>query len=92
MTVSVRFNVMLSNDLNRAIDDAAEQTESDRSEIMRKALQLYLAAREGKSRGKKPGLVVPGETAAGNRDRRFVSLIDLNTSPPNHKFSVSVDR
>lgn len=57
--MSVRFNVVLSDDLNRAIDQAAEETETNKSEILRKALQLFLAAREGKQRGLKLGLVEP---------------------------------
>lgn len=57
--MSVRFNVVLSDDLNREIDKAAEETESNKSEILRKALQLYLAARDGKLRGLKLGLVEP---------------------------------
>jgi predicted transcriptional regulator len=57
--MSVRFNVVLSDDLNRAIDKAAEETETNKSEILRKALQLFLAAREGKQRGLKLGLVEP---------------------------------
>ena len=55
--MSPRFNVVLSDDLNRAIDDVAKATESNKSEIFRKALQLYLAARDGKARGLKLGLV-----------------------------------
>lgn len=57
--MSVRFNVVLSDDLNREIDNAAEETESNKSEVLRKALQLYLAARDGKRRGLKLGLVEP---------------------------------
>lgn len=57
--MSVRFNVVLSDDLNREIDKAAEETETNKSEILRKALQLYLAARDGKRRGLKLGLVEP---------------------------------
>ncbi len=57
--MSVRFNVVLSDDLNREIDNAAAETESNKSEILRKALQLYLAARDGKRRGLKLGLVEP---------------------------------
>jgi metal-responsive CopG/Arc/MetJ family transcriptional regulator len=51
--------VVLSDDLNREIDNAAAETESNKSEILRKALQLYLAARDGKRRGLKLGLVEP---------------------------------
>jgi len=55
--MSVRLNVILSDDLNREIDRVAEEAETNKSEILRKALQLYLAAREGKQRGMKIGLV-----------------------------------
>ncbi|AGH83998.1 MULTISPECIES: ribbon-helix-helix protein, CopG family [Ralstonia solanacearum species complex] len=57
--MSVRFNVVLSDDLNREIDRVAEETETNKSEILRKSLQLFLAAREGKRRGLKLGLVEP---------------------------------
>lgn len=57
--MSVRFNVVLSDDLNREIDQAVKETESTKSEILRKALQLYLAAREGSRRGLKLGLMEP---------------------------------
>jgi metal-responsive CopG/Arc/MetJ family transcriptional regulator len=55
----VRFNVTLSDDLNEQIDNAAKETEANKSEILRKALTLYLAAREGKKKGLKLGLVEP---------------------------------
>jgi metal-responsive CopG/Arc/MetJ family transcriptional regulator len=57
--MSVRFNVVLFDDLNREIDKAAEEAETNKSEIIRKALQLFLAAREGKQRGLKLGLIDP---------------------------------
>ncbi|MCM0018801.1 MAG: ribbon-helix-helix protein, CopG family [Tagaea sp.] len=57
--MSVRFNVVLSDDLNREIDRVAEEAETNKSEILRKALQLFLAAREGTQRGLKLGLVEP---------------------------------
>ncbi|WP_221457035.1 transcriptional regulator, partial [Ralstonia solanacearum] len=50
---------VLSDDLNREIDRVAEETETNKSEILRKSLQLFLAAREGKRRGLKLGLVEP---------------------------------
>ncbi len=55
--MSVRLNVILSDDLDKEIDHAAQETETSKSEILRKALQLYLAAREGKRHGLKVGLV-----------------------------------
>lgn len=58
--MSVRFNVVISDELNRAIDQAATDSESNKSDILRKALQLYFAAREGKrEKGLKVGLVDP---------------------------------
>jgi metal-responsive CopG/Arc/MetJ family transcriptional regulator len=57
--MSVRFNLVLSDDLNKEIDKAVVESESNKSEILRKALTLYLAARDGKRRGLKLGLVEP---------------------------------
>jgi predicted transcriptional regulator len=55
--MSVRLNIVLSDALSREIEKAAEETETSKSEVFRKALQLYLAARAGKERGLKLGLV-----------------------------------
>lgn len=57
--MSVRFNLVLSDELNREIDRVAAETETNKSEILRKALQLYLVAREGKREKLKLGLVDP---------------------------------
>ena len=57
--MSARFNVVLSDDLNRDIDKAVEANETNKSELLRKALQLYLAALDGKGRGLVLGLVDP---------------------------------
>ncbi|WKB54928.1 transcriptional regulator [Eleftheria terrae] len=57
--MAVRFNVTFSNDLNDALDHVVDEDESSKAEVLRKALQLYLAAREGKRRGLKLGLVEP---------------------------------
>lgn len=56
--MSVRFNLVISDELNREIDKAAEKSETNKSEILRKAIQLYLAALEGKN-GLKLGLTDP---------------------------------
>lgn len=55
--MSVRFNVSLSDDLNKAIDAVVEKNEATKADILRKALQLYLAAHAGIQEGKKVGLV-----------------------------------
>lgn len=53
--MSVRLNVVLSDDLN----DELERVAADgitKSEVFRKALLLYVTARDGKKRGLKLGL------------------------------------
>ena len=57
--MSSRFNIVLSDELSEKLDHIAVQQESNKSEILRKALQLYLAAREGTQEGLKLGLVDP---------------------------------
>jgi predicted transcriptional regulator len=57
--VAVRFNIVLSDDLYKAINLAADETESTKGEILRKALQLYLTARDGSKRNLKFGLIDP---------------------------------
>ena len=55
--MSQRFNVTFSDDLYSAIDRVARGAGIDHGEILRKALQLFLAAHEGKERGLRVGLV-----------------------------------
>jgi predicted transcriptional regulator len=57
--MSARFNVIMSDELNRDLDAAAEESETTKSDVIRKALQLFLAARDGNRRGLKVGLVDP---------------------------------
>ena len=57
--MSVRFNLVLSDDLNFEIDRIAKESETAKSDVLRKALQLFLAAHEGKKKGLKVGLVEP---------------------------------
>jgi metal-responsive CopG/Arc/MetJ family transcriptional regulator len=57
--MSVRFNVVLSDELSREVDKAVEESESNKSELIRKALHLYLAARDGQRRGLRVGLIEP---------------------------------
>ena len=57
--MTVRYNVSLSDSLNEELDRAAEETETTKSDVFRKALQLYLAARDGKRKGLTIGLVEP---------------------------------
>lgn len=57
--MSTRLHIILSDDLNAAVDAVVEDTENTKSEVIRKALQLFLAAHEGKKRGKVIGLCDP---------------------------------
>ncbi|MDH2327051.1 transcriptional regulator [Falsirhodobacter xinxiangensis] len=57
--MSVRLNLVLSDDLNSEIERIVSDSETNKSEIIRKALQLFLAAQEGKKQGLKLGLVEP---------------------------------
>jgi metal-responsive CopG/Arc/MetJ family transcriptional regulator len=57
--MAARFNVVFSDDLNRELDKAVDEDENSKADVLRKALQLYLAARDGKRRGLKLGLIHP---------------------------------
>lgn len=57
--MSERFVIALSDDLNAEIEAAAKASETSKSEILRKAIQLYIIARDGCDRGLKLGLVSP---------------------------------
>ena len=57
--MSVRFNLVLSDDLNSEIDRLAQESETAKSDILRKAIQLLLVAHDGKKKGLKVGLVEP---------------------------------
>lgn len=59
---TVRAQVVLSEDLDREINKAAEDAGSTRSEVVRKALTLYLAAVEKKKQGLKLGFARPDQT------------------------------
>ena len=57
--MSTRFNNVLSDDLDRELDNAVIKTESSKSDVLRKALQLYLAALDGSRASLKVGLIDP---------------------------------
>lgn len=52
-----RIHIILSDDLSSAVDRVVEDTESNRSEVLRKALHLLVAAHDGKKRDLKLCLV-----------------------------------
>lgn len=59
----IRLNLNITDELKAQLDQAAETSVQTQSEIVRKAIHLYLAASDGVRRGKKLGLVDP-ETGA----------------------------
>jgi predicted transcriptional regulator len=54
--MSQRFNVVISDDLVAEIDKLADKTESTKADVMRKAIQLYIAAQRGAEKGLVVGL------------------------------------
>ena len=59
---TVRAQLILSDELDREINKAAEETGNSRSELVRKALTLYLAALDKKKQGLKLGFAKPEQT------------------------------
>lgn len=58
---NVRAQLVLSEDLDREINKAAEDAGSSRSEVVRKALTLYLTALEKKKQGLRLGFAKQGQ-------------------------------
>jgi len=54
--MSTRYNLVLSGDLDRQLDEVVEEDECSKAEVLRKALALYLAARNAHRGGMKVGL------------------------------------
>ena len=52
-----RLNLVLSDDLSKKIDELARESNTNKSEILRKALTMYIAAKEAPKEGQKIGLV-----------------------------------
>lgn len=53
--MSTRYNLVLAGNLERQLDEIVEQDESSKAEVLRKALALYITARNGHRRGMKVG-------------------------------------
>jgi predicted transcriptional regulator len=56
----IGLNLTVSDDLARRLEEPSGESETSKSEILRKALTLFDVAREGKRSGKKPPLVGDG--------------------------------
>lgn len=53
----VRLNITISDDLAQVLDRMADESQQSKSEVFRKALTLFEAARDGKRDGKKLALI-----------------------------------
>jgi predicted transcriptional regulator len=56
----IRLNITISDDLAAKLDELSGESQTSKSEILRKALTLFDLAREGKRHGKKLALVGEG--------------------------------
>jgi metal-responsive CopG/Arc/MetJ family transcriptional regulator len=54
---TVRMNLQVSAELNELLEKIADETGSNRSEVIRQALALMKVAHEAKQKGKRIGLV-----------------------------------
>lgn len=68
--MSVRLNILLSDELNTQIEKVAVDREATKAEILRKAIALYVAASNAKAKGLKVGLAKPDQTL----ETEFVGL------------------
>ena len=53
----VRLNVTISDDLAETLDKISTESQTSKSEVLRKALVLFEVARDGKRDGKKVALI-----------------------------------
>lgn len=68
--MSVRLNLLLSDELNTQIEKVVVDRETTKADVLRKAIALYVAATEGKEKGLKVGLARPDQTL----ETEFVGL------------------
>jgi len=73
--MSVRLKLVLSDDLNEAIERAARESDQSTSQILLKSLTMFLAAREGAKSGSKVGLV---NARTRELETEFVGLLGRN--------------
>ena len=57
MTDKVRLNLQVSSELNRVLEEIADDTGSTRTDVIRQALALMRVAHQGKKEGRHLGLV-----------------------------------
>jgi metal-responsive CopG/Arc/MetJ family transcriptional regulator len=60
----IRLNISISDDLAAKLDELSGESQTTKSEILRKALTLFVLARDGKRHGKNLALVGEGGQVA----------------------------
>lgn len=69
--MTARYSLVLSGNLDNLIGQVVSEDQSSKAKVLRKALALYLAARDGSRRGMKVGLVDP---ASERLEMEFIGL------------------
>lgn len=70
--MSARYNVEIPDAVNKEFTMVAEESEVTKAEILRKALQLFIAAHKATRNGDKVGIV--DKSKAGELKTEFVGL------------------
>ena len=60
MCFMIRLNLSISDDLAAKLEELSGESQTTKSEILRKALTLFVLARDGKRHGKNLALVGDG--------------------------------
>ena len=71
MAEKIRFNLQISAELNRTLDEIAESGGATKSDVVRQALALMKVAHEAKLKGRHVGIV----SDPSKLDAEFVGLI-----------------
>lgn len=67
MSEKIRLSLDLSPELNRTLDDLAQESHTTKAEILRRAIALMEVAREARQQGQRLGIL--------DKDKRLVSEI-----------------
>ncbi len=68
MAEKVRLSLQISEDVNRFLEQMADDTSGTKSDVLRRALALLKVAHEGKRKGKRLGFV----SDSGNLETEIV--------------------
>jgi len=89
--MSARFNLVLSDDLNQAIDAVVEESETTKSEIFAQGTATLSCGPRGYQAWAETGLDRPDNAAGTNGNYRFVTdspkFLDIESTPPGHSYT-----